>query len=692
MSIVANILGDLSAENDFPMLQHAFLETTDYRTLLESSDKIIVVGRRGTGKSALTFKLEDDWKKHSKTNVFKLAPDEDQVIGIRSILARFEEKYELIRAALKIGWEATIYLEILRSLSHHYKFDKTENSIDIKRELNVHHHQNRNIAYNLRSVLKRGLASSDAPEEAIADFAEKIELTKLRLWVKSALLQTDKKIKILIDCLDEGYSPDVIGIAYIAGIIQATLNINSMHDAIRPVLFIRDNMFRAVAQYDPDYTRNIEGYALRLHWGEPQLLNLAAKRLKFAFSFDQENDIRVWNNFTANGVQSREGFRKCLRLTLYRPRDLIALLNQAFYAASREDRLTIIDKDIEETAKEISQVRLHDLVKEYQVIFPSISNVISLFLGFHAEFPAKNINQKLLELISSYETEKVIQQELAFFDDGYELLKALYSIGFIGIKDPASGTYLFCHDGRDPNISINAETILFVHPCYQVALNLNTLGFTEEVASDIFDDYEIEVSSVTQEQRNKKIGQLISKIRDINSGSEDCSEFENWCFDAIKTIFAGSLSNIQQHPNKTSPQRRDIAATISSETELWKRILNDYKARHILFEVKNYTDLKPNDFRQLASYLSDTYGNIGFLIYRDENKEPNKDRDLIWIREIYWKSTPKKLIVLLSYKHLINFLEKIRNPQKYNAVEKVLLSIVDNYHHRYLNESVGKKR
>ena len=53
----SNALGDIRAEHDHLMLQQAFIETADYRTLIESTDKVIAVGRRGTGKSALTFRL-----------------------------------------------------------------------------------------------------------------------------------------------------------------------------------------------------------------------------------------------------------------------------------------------------------------------------------------------------------------------------------------------------------------------------------------------------------------------------------------------------------------------------------------------------------------------------------------------------------------------------------------------------------
>ena len=58
----ANILGDLRAEADHAMLQSAFLETADYKTLIETTDRPIVIGRRGTGKSALAYQLKQHWR------------------------------------------------------------------------------------------------------------------------------------------------------------------------------------------------------------------------------------------------------------------------------------------------------------------------------------------------------------------------------------------------------------------------------------------------------------------------------------------------------------------------------------------------------------------------------------------------------------------------------------------------------
>ena len=53
--MIGKLLGDIIAENDSHMLDKAFLETTDFKTLVGDSDRCVVVGRRGTGKSALVY-------------------------------------------------------------------------------------------------------------------------------------------------------------------------------------------------------------------------------------------------------------------------------------------------------------------------------------------------------------------------------------------------------------------------------------------------------------------------------------------------------------------------------------------------------------------------------------------------------------------------------------------------------------
>ena len=115
------VLGDLVAEHDTEMLQRAFYETCDYKSLLQTTDCPIVVGRRGTGKSALAYRLEWFWRKDKDSAVVNVTPDETQVYGLRKILALFGDTYPRIRAASKVVWTYALLMEIGSACQSHFK-------------------------------------------------------------------------------------------------------------------------------------------------------------------------------------------------------------------------------------------------------------------------------------------------------------------------------------------------------------------------------------------------------------------------------------------------------------------------------------------------------------------------------------------------------------------------------------------
>jgi len=123
-----NVLGDIRAEQDTKMLESAFWESSDYKALLESYDRPIVVGRRGTGKSAIAHMLAKHWAAKPKTSIIKIAPEEEQVIGLRDIFELFGENYLHIKAGTKMAWRYAIYMEVITDIANHYKY---KNHLDV---------------------------------------------------------------------------------------------------------------------------------------------------------------------------------------------------------------------------------------------------------------------------------------------------------------------------------------------------------------------------------------------------------------------------------------------------------------------------------------------------------------------------------------------------------------------------------
>ncbi len=439
-----NPLGDITAEKDLKMLQEAFLETADYKTIMESPDRCVIVGRRGTGKSALTYKLSENWRRQQKSHVITVKPEEDQIIGLRDIISLFGEKFTHIKAGSKIIWRYALLMEISAWFSSHYKYNKYLDTSKIKHHLQFWTKDRGSFTNKIRKKISAVINKEDTPQTIVANLAENLELSSIKDVLEKAISDSKIKIYILVDSVDEGYSPDNLGIALIDGFLQTIIEINSYFGGnLNSFIFIRDNIYRAISISDPDFTRNIEAYILRLHWDEYNLFNLICNRIRIAFNDSTENNIRLWNKFTARELIGKDGFKIALRLTLYRPRDILVLLNNAFLRARGQERREIILEDIEHSSKTISENRLNDLHKEYDSIFPSLDLFTNSFSGM-SPYLSYNNSSKLIQPVLDKDNHKADKQiDLVIFESPLHVMQRLYSVGFVGIKENCNYSAFF---------------------------------------------------------------------------------------------------------------------------------------------------------------------------------------------------------------------------------------------------------
>ncbi len=684
-----NVLGDIRAERDRHMLELAFYESPDYRTLIETTDRPIVVGRRGTGKSALCSQLRKYWQKGERTTVVEIVPEEDQVIGLRSLATLFGSKYNHIKAGARIACKYALLAEACTRFTGKGRTSPNGSTDFIARHVQGWRRMGPTFTSRLKELLRLKLERDQSPETTISGLAQTLELSDLQSAVSEMLGKSKSSFIFLFDQLDEGFEPDETGVGLVGGFVHAAVDVNAQVPGMQCYIFLRDNIFKAIGQLDPDYSKNIEGRFLRLHWNEHQLFDLVCARLRIAFHLDVENNRRLWNRCTAGDLQESAGFEKCLRLTLYRPRDVLSLLNEAFYMAEKESRKIIILKDVEAVSREISNTRLDDLFKEYARIVPGLQPLASIFRDGDPEILYNEASLRIQRLFADDTLDRTVQREFAILNSPQEGVRTLYSVGFLGIKDSVSSAFVFCHDGRSPSKEFGPNDRLLIHPCYWIALNLSQEKLAPEEAADIHDEYEVAIFSEAPEIRKKRLGQLIGKIDRIATGVEGAYEFEDWCLSAIKMCFTGPLRNIELHPNKTAPQRRDVVATNQSETGVWRRILDDYGTRQVVFEIKNKLGIDPGEYRQMLSYLHDEYGRLGFIITRDKKPDLYSGPELDWTRELFNKH--RILVVKLTGGLLTSLLSKLRSPERVDPGEQAIGKIIDNYIRLYLSGAkVGK--
>ncbi|MEZ8509722.1 hypothetical protein AB6D22_02660 [Vibrio splendidus] len=679
-----NILGDIRAEHDTNMLETSFWQTTEYKSLLESYDRCIIVGRRGTGKSALVHMLSKHWQKRPRTETLIITPVEEQIIGLRDVLKLFGDNYLHVKAGSKLAWRYAIYMEVITALANHYKLKSHLDINSIQSHLLEWGPKKRNIASKIRRKLLSILNSDDpnkSPESRIADLSDSFDLELLEEVILEATEKGNFQFVLFADKLDEGYTPDDLGVAIVDGFIQSVIDIkHCLDDKVIAFAFVRDNIYRAISKNDPDFTRNIEGQTLRIHWDEYNLYNLVCNRLRSAFNNTTENNTKVWNSYTSDELRTAKGFRLALKLTLYRPRDILVLLNDAFLRAGSQDRGKIILDDIDATANVISNNRLIDLHKEYETVFPALDVFTSCFRNIPAEMSIYEASLLVEQVLEDKDiSDKLVVQDIILSDNPKQIIQRLYSVGFLGIYNEKSSSYVFCHDGKDPERSFSDESKVLIHPCYLLALGSNSMDMTLSDAEDIHDEYDIEVSSADKEFRKQKIGALISELNSIPENVDERSDFNQWLLKSMKILWASNLVNMKL------TDRNGFSSILTNNVannSVWKLILEKYHCNEMLFDVHNKSVLDKKDYMDLSVRTSSLGNKLAFIVSRDTNNNISKDTELKWVKEIYHKYG--LVIIKLSSKFIERQLSKTRSPQKHDDINKEVNKLINQYHNMWL--------
>lgn len=686
---IGNVLGDARAETD-KLLSDSFVETPDFLALSTTNDFNFVVGRRGTGKSALFIRLQKFFR-DNRLWVIKDAPKEYEALELHATIEKITDDYRQARAIVRIAWRVSALITILCEAEKHYKFCKSE-SYDYLNKFKTNH-----SSLLKSSTFKRCtqiIQTCIKPSESIAlipsVIASAFEVEHLQKNISAALVHIKKRIIFLFDNLDEGWQPRRTDSAVLGGLAATAAEFRDSQSPIHVLLFIRDNTFRALSVFDQDFSRHIEGNTLRLRWNKDGLFHLVALRLRKFFDIhDIENDTKIWNRFAKNDISYKTGFEKCLQHTLYRPRDILVLLNCTYSIASRSGRKEVIESDLDEASRQISQDRMQDLLKEYETVFPGLELLILHFKGHSAVLDYEKFTMELETIISESTFSDQKESDFAILSNAKQAFYALFSIGFVGMHDGATNNYIFCHDGSPATIDVTQhDQKVCIHPCHWKALNLEVSDLQDIPLDQIHDDLKTERNPAVQDFRMKLIGQLISELPKTPPGNEGAAQFEDWVFRAVRILFSGKLNNFELKPNSNSVQRRDIVATNNGDKGFWRRILEDYSTRQVTFEVKNYEKIGPDEARQATSYLSGPYGNFIIIVTRGKN-EGLTESEKSWIKEMW--DQHKKMIFTIPSDALGRCISKLRkSTERFDYTEDFLTKRLDIFVRHYLSLKIKR--
>ncbi len=346
---------------------------------------------------------------------------------------------------------------------------------------------------------------ADNPISALMSYVKRIEGFKMGTWEASlksselARLYTLEEIQellpalgemcerrrvlVLVDELDRGWDASEDAKAFVAGLFQACVSMNTRNPHLRVLVSLRRQLYDSIPSLYEDAQKYRDIIEV-INWDELSLLELVAKRIRFSVpDLAGASDQGAWSAVFAETLDYRQAksLNYMIDRTLYRPREIIQFCSDAL-EESRKRRLQPINYPVISSAElAYSEERTKDIAAEYRFQFPGLQSVFEVFRGRTYSFDRDDLELLCLgistgEYRTSDDAKWVLEQ-----DPDY-LIDVLWRIGFLraqavgGVKAlrRSGSSYLGPHQVAN----LNLRNIARFHVHHGLSSGVSTLSAT----------------------------------------------------------------------------------------------------------------------------------------------------------------------------------------------------------------------
>lgn len=660
--------GDPTAEGDASFLfdKQCFLETDIYQRCRELHAPLFVVGRRGSGKTAMRMALARHFAQYSANLTVVISPQ----------AFHFAHAKALARAMMRdtdINWEflfTSVWATTLRgawaeALINYYKVRDTERD-----DLKVLQDFVQDVVepatapeQRLSQYLKRAseLISSGSKDVVgdIQTLLQSIRSERIVPSLKRVAEISGVRLITLVDSLDENWDGSNTSAQLISGLLTQCAADHPSAGVVSYV-FIRENMYRRVSVLSPRWDR-IEAYFTTVNWSAAQLSEVVVTRLRRSVGSDSVE----WSDVFEPLVDQGPALDYLIGRTQSKPRELILFCRYALAAAVAARSPRVTERIVKEAERRYSENRLKDLINEYQDAIPELRSVIDVFLGEVRAFRLDELFLKLSEFMASGRYTSVAPQLSITHPNPESLFDLLLGLGFLGVRLKDSNEFVFKYYGEQGNAFSSLDEIaeIGIHPAFYAALGTRrpSSGNGEIAVREAVEEDLVGASTAVAVRAiaaSEQASQLIAAMNEIPHGMGGYRRYEELVRDSVAYGFSGYLDNGRiQERNWAGTQVRDVVFDNTGETLFFSHVRDKFQAIMFVFECKNKESLEPADFHQIETRLTDATGNIGFICYRTGRTEPVR-AEVEQLRSIFSRSNSRKVVLLLSDGNLAQILSK----------------------------------
>lgn len=158
---------------------------------------------------------------------------------------------------------------------------------------------------------------------------------------------------------------------------------------------------------------------------------------------------------------------------------------------------------------------------------------------------------------------------------------------------------------------------------------------------------------------------LKERLARLNPGTEHASDYQRVVLEILNFLFVPELIDGELEVKTVDgSERRDIVFTNDSDHSFWTYLRTEHSAVLLMFEAKNVEKVNSIHLNQVATYLGDRLGRLGFVVTRNPLSAAQVKKSF----SIYNDSSPRKIILVLSDLDLCNMLDmkcEGKSPMRY---------------------------
>jgi hypothetical protein len=612
----------------------------------QESGKVFFVGRRGMGKTAIRLYCGDNLS-HTRIIVPEIFSPSATISESKLLENTKARPFQ----SLKSAFRRSLQVELL-SL-----YAQTHPALtELPRRLADEIEQYGSIDFDVRSLrfIDRVLAPLESGDEE--SWLRENKASREIADLMKVMTTSRTTYTVLIDSIDDYWEGSEGGLNYLTAFMHACQEITAQIPWARTLLFLRENIFERVRARDSESSR-LETAVVGMEWTESHLLELVERRLNRNLTTKVGLGGQTIAAFFASPASA---WGEILDYCQRRPRDVLIYVNNAVEAAQAAGHDQILDVDVAQARRRFSDNRLQDLGDEYSENYAQLSLVLQRFYGLGNRFTFSGMASVLQKLLADPEVSKLCGRWI-FDNSSPELfVRLLYNIGFAGLvlgNNAPKFRSLGPQDTSPPPVTTSTDIV--IHKCYWDALDLQDVlirELTEEQSFGRIGVLEDLPGGLSPVDYHEEINLCLEMLDEMPHGNPGASDFEDIVGSVIKLCFFRALGNVAPKV-RTSDGRaiRDWIASNRASDGFWEQIRNRYGASQVVFECKNYSQLKASDFHQVGSYMGTAGGKFVVLVFRGELNSSYYDH----IRGIH--AAHRGMVLLITEKDLRVFLRQAAN-------------------------------